>query len=96
MAVDRDAAALAEAQAHCAGIVAMQIDLEADNGGRWPFEAGRFSGIIVTNYLHRPLFPHILASLAGGGVLIYETFAQGNQRFGKHRQKDNPQTLSEP
>jgi len=52
-------------------------------GGIWPFEAGRFAGIVVTNYLHRPLLPHIFDSLAPGGVLIYETFAQGNERFGK-------------
>jgi hypothetical protein len=37
----------------------------------------------VTNYLHRPLFPHLVASLAPGGVLIYETFSQGHERFGR-------------
>lgn len=88
-AVDRDAAALAEAKLTGAGIVTMQIDLE-DGISQWPFEAGRFSGIVVTNYLHRPLFPHILASLVSGGVLVYETFAQGNERFGK---PSNPEFL---
>ena len=87
LAVDRDAAALAEARG--AGIATLQVDLESRGGlVQWPFEAGRFSGIVVTNYLHRPLFPHIVASLAPGGVLIYETFARGNERFGKPSNPD--------
>jgi SAM-dependent methyltransferase len=87
LAVDRDAAALAEARG--AGIATLQVDLESGGGlVQWPFEAGRFSGIVVTNYLHRPLFPHIVASLAPGGVLIYETFARGNERFGKPSNPD--------
>jgi SAM-dependent methyltransferase len=49
----------------------------------WPFSANRFTGIVVTNYLHRPLFPFIAASLTPNGILIYETFAQGNEHFGK-------------
>jgi hypothetical protein len=49
--------------------------------GRSPRE--RFAGIVVTNYLHRPLLPHLLASLAPDGVLIYETFMSGNERYGK-------------
>lgn len=79
LAVDRDAAALERAAGP--GIGTRQFDLE--DGDSWPFEANRFSGIVVTNYLHRPLFPHIVRSLADCGVLIYETFAQGNERFGK-------------
>jgi hypothetical protein len=42
-----------------------------------------FAGIVVTHYLHRPLFPNLLAALAPGGVLIYETFAAGNERYGR-------------
>lgn len=93
LAADRDADALANAAG--ARITTLQIDLEnnADDGASWPFEADRFSGIIVTNYLHRPLFPHILASLACNGVLIYETFARNNGRFGK---PSNPDFLLEP
>jgi SAM-dependent methyltransferase len=77
------------------GINTLQIDLESDSGPRfsWPFEPNRFAGIVVTNYLHRPLFPPILDSLAVNGVLIYETFAQGNGRFGK---PSNPDFLLEP
>jgi len=59
----------------------VQADLEA--GQVWPFERERFAGIVVTNYLHRPLLPHLLASLAPDGVLIYETFMTGNERYGK-------------
>lgn len=51
----------------------------------WPFASRRFGGIVVTNYLFRPLFKHMIAGLAGGGVLIYDTFAAGNERFGRPR-----------
>jgi SAM-dependent methyltransferase len=93
LAVDRDAAALERAAGK--GISTLHADLESatDAGVSWPFEAGRFAGIVVTNYLHRPLFPHILSSLVPGGVLIYETFAQGNERFGK---PSNPDFLLAP
>jgi SAM-dependent methyltransferase len=47
-----------------------------------------YDGIIVTNYLHRPLLPAIARALAPGGVLIYETFARGNERFGRPRNPD--------
>ena len=60
----------------------MAFDLE-DPALAWPFEAGRFAAIVVTNYLHRPLFAQLAASLRPDGVLIYETFAIGNEAFGK-------------
>jgi SAM-dependent methyltransferase len=93
LAVDRDATSLERAAGE--GISTLQADLEkdVDGGVDWPFGAGRFTGIVVTNYLHRPLFPTILSSLAPGGVLIYETFAQGNERFGK---PSNPDFLLAP
>ena len=72
----------------------MRCDLESGPAERlWPFETRRFSAVVVTNYLHRPLFPFILESLALGGVLIYETFAAGNERFGK---PSNPAFLLAP
>lgn len=80
LAVDRDPVALELAAGK--GITTCQCDLEADDAV-WPFEEGRFAGIVVTNYLHRPLFPNILRSLAPSGLLIYETFALGNEQFGK-------------
>lgn len=78
-AVDRDEDAFA-ALAGVEGVSARQADLE---GGPWPYYGRAFEGIVVTNYLHRPLVPHLLSSLAEGGVLIYETFMTGNERFGK-------------
>lgn len=89
-ALDRDAQALAAAAGE--GIATLAHDLESP-GSVWPFAAGRFKGIVVTNYLHRPLFGAIAASLAPDGVLIYETFAQGNEVFGK---PSNPSFLLAP
>ncbi len=89
LAVDRDADALAA----CAGnhIATLQADLENDSP--WPFATERFSGVVVTNYLHHPLFPYIFDSLADGGVLLIETFAVGNGQFGK---PSNPDFLLQP
>jgi SAM-dependent methyltransferase len=78
-AVDVDAAALAELQG-IAGIATRQADLE---GGPWPYFGQSFSAIVVSNYLFRPLLPHLLGALGEDGVLIYETFMVGNERFGK-------------
>ena len=88
-AVDRDAAALAEL-AGVPGINALRADLES---GPWPYAGQTFAGIVVTNYLHRPLFPHLLAALAPGGVLIYETFAAGHEKYGRPA---NPDFLLQP
>ncbi len=74
--VDRDGEALAGSGAS-ETIVA---DLE---GAPWPLDDRWFAAVVATNYLHRPLFPALVAALAPGGVLIYETFAVGNERFGK-------------
>jgi SAM-dependent methyltransferase len=90
VAVDRDPQALAAAAGD--GIVTSEIDLEVE-GACWPFGAARFAGIVVTNYLHRPLIVDMLGSLAPNGVLIYETFAEGNGAFGK---PSNPAFLLKP
>ena len=90
LAVDRDAASLAQAAGP--GITTLQHDLEAE-GSTWPFAPGRFAGIVVTNYLHRPLFAHLAGALAPNGILVYETFALGNERFGK---PSNPAFLLAP
>lgn len=86
-AVDRDAAALANLAASTSGAVrTLEADLE---GAPWPFGATeQFDAIVVTNYLHRALFPAILRSLATGGVLLYETFAQGNETVGRPASPD--------
>ena len=88
-AVDRDAAALSGLSG-VAGIHARIADLE---GGPWPFSEARFAAIVATNYLHRPLFPLLVAALDPGGVLIYETFGIGNERFGR---PSNPAFLLRP
>jgi SAM-dependent methyltransferase len=68
--------------------------IEADvENGPWPLSGRRFGGIVVVNYLHRPLLPVLAASLTPGGVLIYRTFAVGNERFGRPR---NPDFLLRP
>ncbi|WP_145651926.1 class I SAM-dependent methyltransferase [Pseudoduganella lurida] len=85
IAVDRDPAALAEAAGP--GIVTSDIDLEGE-GAVWPFGPERFAGIVVTNYLHRPLLADMLGSLAPNGMLVYETFAEGNAAFGKPSNPD--------
>lgn len=79
LAVDRDAAALGTL-AGIAGVETMIADMEA---GAWPLDNARFDAIVVANYLHRPLFAALLAALADDGVLLYETFAAGNERFGR-------------
>ena len=69
----------------------IQADLE--DGSPWPLPAERFQGIVVTNYLHRPLFPVLEDALAAGGLLLYETFMLGNERYGK---PSNPKFLLRP
>jgi SAM-dependent methyltransferase len=88
VAIDRDIKGLADVSSKAEVIAA---DLE--DGSPWPLGERRFGGIVVTNYLHRPLFPAILAALGQRGVLIYETFAAGNERFGK---PSNPAFLLQP
>ncbi|WOD19573.1 class I SAM-dependent methyltransferase [Paraburkholderia kirstenboschensis] len=89
-AIDRDAAAL-NALADEPLVTPVAADIE---NAPWPLASGaRFAAVVVTNYLHRPLFPQLMRSLAPGGVLVYETFAQGNERVGK---PSNPAFLLAP
>jgi SAM-dependent methyltransferase len=88
-AVDRDAAALATL-ADVPGVAPLCADIEI---GPWPYARETFAGVIVTNYLHRPLIPDLIAALAPQGVLIYETFAIGNERYGR---PSNPDFLLSP
>lgn len=88
-AVDRDSAALA-GLAGVAGVMVRVADLEH---GAWPYAGRHFAGIVVTNYLHRPLLPLIEEALGEGGMLIYETFMVGNERFGR---PSNPDFLLRP
>ena len=81
-ALDRDLSGIADLGAE-PRLTALEADLE--DGSPWPFEGRCFAGVVVTNYLHRPLFPNLLSALAPGGVLIYETFARGNEGLGRPR-----------
>lgn len=82
-AMDRDVtqARLAE------GAELVQADLE--DGSPWPLAGRSFDAVVVTNYLWRPLFPPILAALKPGGALLYETFAAGNEAFGRPANPDH-------
>lgn len=82
-AVDQDTTALLAFAGPCCEV--RRIDLETND--RWQLGDG-YDGIIVTNYLHRPLLPAIARALAPGGALIYETFARGNERFGRPHNPD--------
>jgi len=87
-AVDRDTTALLAFVGPSCEV--RRIDLETDDVRQLGDD---YDGIIVTNYLHRPLLSTIACVLAPGGVLIYETFARGNERFGQPR---NPEFLLHP
>lgn len=73
------------------GVRCVQADLE--DGSPWPLAGERFDGIVVCNYLFRPILPALAEALAPGGILIYETFMQGNERFGRPA---NPAFLLRP
>jgi SAM-dependent methyltransferase len=88
-ALDRDSAALATLEG-VAGISTRCVDLE---GSPWPYDAGRFDGVVVANYLHRPLVAALLDALRPGGIFIYETFAVGNEKLGR---PSNPEFLLRP
>jgi SAM-dependent methyltransferase len=85
-ALDRDVSGLQ-------GLDAEMIAVDLEDGSPWPLGTREFDGIVVTNYLHRPLLPHLANALVPGGVLIYETFGKGNERFGK---PSNPDFLLRP
>ncbi len=80
--VDRDADALAQASQFGEAI---RADIE---NGPWPFDGRTFDAVVVTNYLWRALLPRIVGSVAEGGVLLYETFAAGNESVGKPSRPD--------
>ena len=84
VAVDLDVSQMADL-ADDDAVELVEADLEH---GSWPFERRRFDGVVVTNYLHRPLLPVLASSLAPGGVLIYETFAEGNEQYGRPSKPD--------
>lgn len=83
-AVDRDADALAVMRG-IDGITCNTADLES---AAWPYARQQFDAIVVCRYLHRPLFPHLRDSLKASGLLIYETFMQGHEAYGRPTNPD--------
>lgn len=76
-AVDRDTSGLPEHP----NIEPLAADLE--DGSPWPLIGRSFGAVVVTNYLHRPLMPALIEAIEPGGILLYQTFMIGNERFGK-------------
>jgi SAM-dependent methyltransferase len=87
--VDRNEAAVGDFK----GVGGMEIHVADIEAGPWPFAPAGFDGVVVTNYLWRPLFPYLVDALRPEGVLIYETFAAGNERYGR---PSNPDFLLRP
>lgn len=91
VAIDRAEAALA-ALGGIDGVEPVSADLE--DGSPWPLpDTQRFAAVVVANYLYRPLLPRLASLLAPGGILLYETFARGNETIGK---PSNPAFLLAP
>jgi SAM-dependent methyltransferase len=88
LAVDQDISAIEPLKSNAVQV--QKLDLE---GSDWPLVGQQFSGIVVTNYLYRPFLEELPKMLSEGGVLIYETFADGNAVFGK---PSNPNFLLNP
>jgi len=84
--LDRDVSLVSDL-AGDARVEIIEADLEA--GGELPFAGRRFAGIVVTNYLWRPLLPVLAAAVDEGGVLIYETFGRGNEAYSRPRNPDH-------
>lgn len=83
-AVDRDQQALESMQ----GVENIHLHITDIENADWPYSGQEFDAILVCRYLHRPLFPLILQSLAPQGVLIYETFMQGHEAYGRPSNPD--------
>lgn len=80
--VDRDVSGLADT----VGLEVIEADLE--NGTPWPLGKRKFECVVVTNYLWRPILPDILNAVAPDGYLLYETFALGNETYGRPSRPD--------
>ncbi|MDH3593660.1 MAG: class I SAM-dependent methyltransferase [Rhodospirillales bacterium] len=86
LAMDRDIAWIADLAGR-PDLESLEVDLE--DGRPFPLAGQRFAGVVVTNYLYRPHLPALIESVAPDGVLIYETFARGNERFGRPSNPDH-------
>ena len=88
--VDRDTSGVADLAGRD-DVRIVEADLEA--GGPFPVPGGPYAAVVVTNYLDRPILPDLIGAVAAGGLLIYETFAAGNERHGRPR---SPAHLLQP
>lgn len=84
--VDKTVQPLADLTPHANADI---VEADLEDGSPWPLAGQTFDAVIIVNYLHRPLFDQILDSLNPGGVLIYETFARGNEEFTRPRNPDH-------
>ena len=82
--VDRETDPVADLAAR---VEILTADLE--DGSPWPLAERCFDAVVVTNYLYRPRLKDIIAAVAPGGVLLYETFMQGHERFARPRNPDH-------
>jgi SAM-dependent methyltransferase len=85
VAIDRDLSGVADLIDH-PGLEAIEADLE--DGRPFPLAGRVFAAVVCTNYLHRPLLPALVAAVAPGGAFLYETFAQGQERYGRPSRPD--------
>lgn len=95
-AIDRDIDKLEQLKSTCTGDEHRRFDIiqaDLEDGNIWPFRDRTFDAVIVVNYLHRPLFANLLESLSPDGLLLYDTFAVGNEVFGRPA---NPDFLLRP
>lgn len=94
-AIDRDVSRLAVPDlaqlSNAPDLEVIETDLET--GAPFPLAGRQFTAVVVTNYLHRPILPDIVACVADDGLLVYETFAVGNERHGR---PSNPDFLLRP
>jgi len=90
LAVDRDVSGIDDLRDQ-PGLDVLEADLE--DGRAFPLSGQFFAAVVVTNYLWRPILPDLVAAVAPDGVLVYETFARGNERFGPPQ---NPDFLLRP
>ena len=90
VAIDRDLSGIADLAEH-PRLERVEADLE--QAAPFPLSGRSFAAVVVANYLHRPLLPSLVAAVEADGVFIYETFAAGNERFGRPR---NPDFLLHP
>lgn len=85
VALDRDLAGVTDLAGNGR---AELIEADLEDGKPFPLAGRDFAAVVVANYLYRPLLPALVAAVAPGGLLLYETFARGNERFGRPRNPD--------